>query len=210
MQALPRLLFITQEGLPVTVIQQVEEACQYGIQWIQLRLKSGTPAAKLTMAQTARSITRQHQVLLSINDDPELALEVAADGVHLGQQDMPVKQARASLPRHMIIGGSSNTLLQARQLYLDGADYAGIGPLRFTRTKENLNPILGPEAITAVAHQLQEEHHLFPLFGIGGIVAADIAPLLQGGLYGVAVSSAISQAPDRPGAIRHFLQVTNL
>jgi thiamine-phosphate pyrophosphorylase len=182
----------------VTRPEQAELACQAGLDWIQLRVKNQPYANWKTLAQETLAVCRSHNTRLIINDNPHLAAEINADGVHLGQDDMPLPQARALLGTGFIIGGTANTVETIRQHQQNGADYVGLGPFRFTQTKEKLSPILGLVGYQTILSALRTEGFRLPIVAIGGITLNDIPALLQTGLHGVAVSSAIGGADD-PG-----------
>ncbi|QKZ14749.1 thiamine phosphate synthase [Spirosoma sp. KUDC1026] len=194
----------------VTRPEQAELACQAGVDWIQLRVKNRSYADWKVLAQDTLSVCRSHNARLIINDNPQLAAELGADGVHLGQDDMPVPEARALLGNTFIIGGTANTLETIRLHGQNGADYVGLGPFRFTSTKEKLSPILGLTGYQSVLSTLQSEGFSLPIVAIGGITLADIPALLQAGLHGVAVSSAISGAANPIEQAQQFCQYFTL
>lgn len=183
-------------------IEQVEKACRAGIRWIQLRMKQASDVVFRESALAAKAICDARDCVLIINDRVDVAAAVGAAGVHLGQEDMPVRKARQLLGEGKIIGGTANTLEDVRAHYLGGADYVGLGPFRYTATKEKLSPILGLEGCRRIIDGLKEEGISVPVIGIGGIGLDDVFPLLEAGLYGVAFSGMLVQAEDRPGLVR--------
>ena len=128
-----------------------------------------------------------------------------ADGVHLGKQDMPPAEARALLGPGFIIGGTANTFADIERLAVAGVDYIGLGPFRFTTTKQNLSPVLGLAGYADLLAQCRAAAINIPLIGIGGITLPDVAPLLGLGLHGVAVASAITKAYPVANAINEFI-----
>lgn len=188
----------------VTRPEQAQLACQAGVDWIQLRVKNYPYEDWKYLAQDTLAICHAYNARLIINDNPYLAIEINADGVHLGQEDMPVAEARSLMGPTYIIGGTANTLEHIRKHQLQGADYVGLGPFRFTSTKEKLSPILELAGYQRILVALRLEEITIPIIGIGGITLADIPALRQTGLYGVAVSSAISNAADPVGQARLF------
>lgn len=190
----------------VTRPEQAQLACQGGIDWIQLRVKDQSYADWKHLAQDTLAVCRAFNARLIINDNPNLAGETGADGVHLGQDDMPVAEARKLLGDGFIIGGTANTLEHVRQHERHGANYVGLGPFRFTRTKEKLSPILGLNGYQTILSALRGEGITTPIIAIGGITLADVPALRQMGLYGIAVSSAISSSADPVGQARLFCQ----
>jgi thiamine-phosphate pyrophosphorylase len=150
-------------------------------------------------------VARSGNSLLIINDDAAIALESGADGVHLGQKDMAVEDAREMLGKKAIIGGTANTCEEAVALSASGVDYIGLGPFRFTRTKQQLAPILGLDGLQSVVKALHIHQAALPVFAIGGITEADVIPILETGVYGIAVSSAINLSVDRKAAVVKML-----
>ncbi|MBD2770383.1 thiamine phosphate synthase [Hymenobacter sp. BT664] len=187
-----------------TTPEAAELACQGGVRWVQLRVKNQPPAAWKQLALETQAVCRRYGATLLINDNPRLAQEIGADGVHVGQADMPPEEARAMLGSQFIIGGTANTLADVQRLAAAGVDYVGLGPFRFTSTKENLSPIVGLAGYEEIMRQCQAAGLNVPVIGIGGIVLADVAALLATGLHGVAVAGAIGNAAD-PTAAAHLM-----
>lgn len=183
-----------------------EQACQGGVDWVQLRLKNTPYPAWRQLALDTQAVCRRYGATLIINDNPALALEIDADGVHLGQQDMPPAEARALLGPRFIIGGTANTFGHIERLVAARVDYIGLGPFRFTTTKENLSPILGLTGYEELLARCRAAGFTVPIVGIGGIALADVASLRAAGLHGVAVSGAISHATAPTAAAAQFVQ----
>jgi thiamine-phosphate pyrophosphorylase len=186
--------------------EAAELACRGGVRWIQLRVKNLSAAEWQQRALDVQAVCRHHGATLLINDNPALALAIGADGVHLGQQDMPPAEARALLGPGFIIGGTANTFADIEKLVAAGVDYIGLGPFRFTTTKEKLSPILGLAGYAEVLEQCRTAGFTTPVIGIGGVGLADVAALLATGLHGVAVSGAIGGAADPTMAARLFVK----
>ncbi|MFD1873918.1 thiamine phosphate synthase [Hymenobacter bucti] len=179
-----------------TNAQAAELACRGGVRWVQLRVKNLPAAEWQQRALAVQAVCRHHGATLIINDNPALALAIGADGVHLGQQDMAPAEARALLGPQFIIGGTANTFADVAGLVAAGVDYIGLGPFRFTATKEKLSPILGLAGYAELLGQCQAAGFTTPIIGIGGVALADVPALLATGLHGVAVSGAIGSAAD--------------
>lgn len=194
-----RLQFITLDGYRVPPVRQVRLACEAGVKWVQLRMKDTAKAVVLEAAKEARRICDDYGARLIINDHPDIALQSGADGVHLGQNDMPVAAAR-ELATRLIIGGTANTPEQALDMIRQGADYIGVGPFRFTTTKKNLSPVLGLKGIEVILHRLRLEGLEHPVIAVGGITAADLEALLTLPVHGIAISGTIARAAE-PAAI---------
>lgn len=186
-----RLHVITQDLDNFSHIDQVEMACKGGADWVQLRVKNTNYDDWITLAKDAIKVCRKFGTKLIINDSVQVALEVNADGVHLGKDDMPIHSARVLLGNEKIIGGTGTTLEDIIHIYESGADYAGIGPFKFTATKKNLSPLLGFEKYKEFIEQLQKLKIDLPIIAVGGILVSDVHSLLGMGIFGIAVSSAI-------------------
>ena len=188
-----------------TTPEAAELACQGGVRWVQLRVKNQSYAAWKQLALDTQAVARRYGATLLINDNPRLAQEIGADGVHLGAADMPPAEARAMLGAKFIIGGTANTFADVQRLAAAGVDYIGLGPFRFTRTKEKLSPILGLAGYAEIIQQCRAAGIAVPVIGIGGLVLADVAPLLATGLHGVAVAGSIGQAENPAVAAQFFI-----
>jgi thiamine-phosphate pyrophosphorylase len=197
--AFERLYFVTNDNEPV---EQVAMACVAGIRWIQLRMKEASDAEVLAAALAAKPICERYGCILLINDRVEVAMAAGVQGVHLGQFDMAVAEARRLLGEGKIIGGTANTIAHLREHWRQGADYIGLGPYRYTATKKNLSPVLGLEGYRAIMTGLRAEGVAIPVVAIGGIGAADVAPLLEAGLHGVAFSGMLAHTADPAALVR--------
>ncbi|UOR04996.1 thiamine phosphate synthase [Hymenobacter aerilatus] len=186
--------------------EQAERACAGGVRWVQLRVKNTPYPEWKQLALATQAVCRHYGATFILNDNPQLALEIGADGVHLGKQDMPAAEARTLLGPDFIIGGTANTFADIEGLVAVGVDYIGLGPFRFTTTKEKLSPILGLEGYKTLLTQHRAAGFTTPIIGIGGITLADVGPLLATGLHGVAVSGAITAAADPAAAAAQFLE----
>lgn len=185
-----KLQYITQGATPKEHLENIQNACASGAEWIQLRLKNVSKKVLLDTAQKAREITEHYQTRLIINDHYKIAKEVKADGVHLGKKDVSPTIARDFLYSWQIIGGTANTLDDCKKMISKKVDYIGLGPYQFTETKENLSPVLGITGYKVLIEELQTE---IPVIAIGGIKIADTKAILETGVYGVAVSGEITR-----------------
>jgi len=149
-------------------------------------------AAKRELAVRLQALCREAGIPFLVNDDVDLAVEIGADGVHVGQDDAPARTLRARLGADNIIGVSAHTREEARQAIRDGADYIGVGPIYPTSSKDDAAEACGPEFIAS----LREQGITLPLVAIGGITAANAGPVLRSGADGLSVISAIAGAPD--------------
>jgi thiamine-phosphate pyrophosphorylase len=197
-------MYISHLHYLVTDSWQADMACVRGISWIQLRVKNLPYPQWKELALATQQVCRRYNATFIINDNPTLALELGADGVHLGKQDMPPAEARALLGPGFIVGGTANTFADIEALVAAGVDYIGLGPFRFTTTKENLSPILGLEGYQQILAQCRAAGVTVPIVGIGGIGLDDLEPLVDAGLYGVAVSGGITAARSPAKAVYDF------
>jgi thiamine-phosphate pyrophosphorylase len=180
----------------------VAAAIRGGATAIQLREK-GWPARDL-MATGRRllSITRPSGVVLIVNDRVDVALAIDADGVHVGQDDIPVPVARRLLGPDKIVGTSAGTVEEARQAELDGADYVGVGSIFTTASKPDAGDAIGPDAL----RRIREAIHI-PIVAIGGLNASNAAEAIGAGAQGVAVISSVVGADDVASAARMLAEV---
>ena len=192
-----KLQYISQSSNSLSHLAAIESALKAGCKWVQLRVKNETPVKVLEIAKLAKILCDRYKAKLIINDNPEVAKEVQAYGVHVGLLDMPIAEVRQLVGNEMIIGGTANTFEHVKLHAVQGADYVGVGPLRFTTTKDMLSPILGLEGYATILAQMNAEGISIPLIAIGGIIADDIIELMQIGVHGVAVSGSITHAENR-------------
>ncbi len=180
----------------------IRKALDNGIQWIQVRWKNTPGKDFMKLCETSKKLCTDHQTVCIINDHVQIAKEIDADGVHLGLKDMPVETARHILGEDKIIGGTANTFQDVLQRMLEPCDYIGLGPLRFTTTKEKLSPVLGFRGYQEIIQELKDKSLEIPkIFAIGGVIVNDIELLQQIGIYGIAVSGQIT---DQPSIIKKF------
>lgn len=189
-----RLHYISQQTPERDHVQDIEAALRAGCRWIQFRMKHAPERVVLQTAFLVRELCTAYQATLIINDFPRVALAVKADGVHLGLSDLPVNKARQLLGPHCIIGGTANTVEDVLLRVSEGANYIGLGPLRFTTTKEKLSPLLGMNGYRKILQRMRMLDITLPVIAIGGVLPEDISELLSAGVHGVAVSGAIAHA----------------
>jgi thiamine-phosphate pyrophosphorylase len=199
-----RLHIITHDIPGFTHAEQTYKACKGGADWIQLRVKGKSYEEWIEIAKEVAEIARAHHAGIFINDSVQIAMEVDADGVHLGKDDMPVRSARMLLGKGKIIGGTANTLDDIHELTAAGADYIGLGPLRFTNTKENLSGIIGIQGYRDILMEMEKTGLKLPVIAIGGVKPKDVRPLLVAGVYGVAVASSIHLSPHPEQTVYEF------
>jgi thiamine-phosphate pyrophosphorylase len=170
-----------------------------GCRMIQIREKEWPSGRLLPLAERLRERCRRAGATFIVNDRVDLAVAVGADGVHLGQDDLPTRAARPLLRPGMVLGRSTHSVAQAREAQAEGADYIAIGSMFPTRTKPDFQ-LVGPELIRAIRPGTRSL-----LVGIGGVTRENVAEVIRAGADGVAVISAVCGAPDPAAATREFL-----
>ncbi len=171
-----------------------------GARLLQLRLKDASSRELLAAARAVRVQTTRAGALLLVNDRPDVALAAHADGVHLGQDDLPVAAARAVLGPGPLVGVSTHDVAQARAAAGDGADYVGVGPVFVTATKRGALPPRGLDLVRAVRAAVS-----LPLVAIGGVTPDAAAAVRAAGADAVAMIDALVRSPDVAAAVRHTL-----
>lgn len=204
-KGIERFQLLTHDIEGYTHEQQVLDACMAGARWIQVRSKKLSHEDLLHTAKEVKRICVIFNATFILNDNAEIAKAVNADGVHLGKDDMPIKQARKLLGDHVIIGTSCNTFNDIVAASKERIDYTGLGPYRYTATRKNLNPLLGLDGIRDAMKQYHIQGYKLPVIAIGGVRLEDLPFLLQAGVHGVAVSSAVHGAADRAAVTKEFL-----
>ncbi len=188
-----RLYFITDSTgfSEEEFLQRVEDALQGGITMLQLREKEKTTKEYISLAKKVHDLTRKYHVPLIIDDRVDVAMAVDAEGVHLGQSDMPVDMARSIFGENKIIGATAKTVEQAKEAYQQGADYLGVGAIYPTTTKVK-TVLTSIEALDKICKAVP-----IPVNAIGGLNKDNI-DILQGiAIAGICVVSAIMKA-DNP------------
>jgi thiamine-phosphate pyrophosphorylase len=185
----------------------IRKALDNGVKWIQVRWKNAPENEFIKLCEISKKLCSENQAICIINDHIQIAKEIDADGVHLGLKDTSIEIARHILGENKIIGGTANTIEDVLQRINEGCDYIGLGPLRFTSTKEKLSPILDFEGYEKIIQTLKEKSLEIPkIFAIGGVVLSDIELLQQIGIYGVAVSGQITNQPSVINEFKNVLQ----
>lgn len=193
-----RLMVITDRALAGDRgwLEVTEAALAAGATAVQLRDKLATSGELYELALALGPVARRHGALFLVNDRFDVALACGADGVHLGDDDVPVAAVRRCAPRDFVIGRSADTEAGARAAEAAGADYLGVGSVYGTRTKaEVAGEVIGTERLGRVAAAVS-----IPVIGIGGIDASNAGPVVMAGAVGVAVVSAVMSVRD-PGQV---------
>lgn len=198
------LYLVTDRGLRRgrPTVDIVRAAVAGGVSCVQLREKNRGTREFLEEARQLRALTRELDVPLIINDRVDIALAVEADGVHLGQQDMPIADARRVGPPEWIIGASAESCKQARMAEAAGADYIGVSPVFATPTKPDAASPLGLAGLRAIRAAVE-----IPLVAIGGIQTGNAREAIRAGADGLAVVSAIVAADSPFSAAKQLRQL---
>ena len=202
-----QIQFITHQTERFSYLEGARMALEGGCRWIQLRMKDAADAEALSVAEQLLPLCREHEAVMIIDDRVELARQIKADGVHLGRNDMPVKEARRLLGEEFIIGGTANTFEDVERLAREGADYIGCGPFRFTTTKKNLSPVLGLDGYRTIVSRMRAAGITLPVVAIGGIRRDDLAGIMSTGVNGIAVSGAVLNAENPAEEMRHMIEL---
>lgn len=180
--------FISQGLTKAEQFNNIQKVLDKGIDWIQLRWKNQSEKDILLLAEEIKKLCELYHAVFIINDNVQIAKSIDANGVHLGLQDVDVASARQILGKDKIIGGTANTLQDVQQRINEQCNYIGLGPFRFTTTKNNLSPTLGLEGYRHIM-QVVADKTTIPIYAIGGITQSDIADILDTGVYGIAASN---------------------
>ena len=190
------LHYITQDLSHISHWEQARLACEGGADWVQLRVKNQAYSDWKEIALRTQEVCKKFGATFIINDNAQIALEIEADGVHLGKTDDSPIEVREMLGEKFIIGGTSNTFEDVLFLHEAKVNNIGLGPFRFTKTKTNLSPILGLEGYQSILQQYKTANLSLPIIAIGGILLDDVAILKANHLHGIATSSLINLAEN--------------
>ena len=201
------LQFITNTKSKTPVIEQALGVIEGGCRWIQVRMKDASDEEISKVVEAIKPKCIETGTFLLLNDRVELAKKLNVGGVHLGREDMPVSKARMILGAAAVIGVTANTFSDIAAVSNLDIDYYGLGPYAHTLTKENLAPVLGLEGIRKLCFEMEEKQITIPHVAVGGITLDDVVLLLEAGVNGIAVSSAIADADDIVAETRKFLNL---
>lgn len=179
-----------------------EAAVRAGVRMVQLRMKDAPRAGIVSVGAALRRITAGTQTTFIVNDDPSIAAEVGADGVHVGQGDMPVAEVRRRYPGLGIVGLSTHNPEQASAAIAQKPDYIGVGPVFATPTKKIPDPVLGTETAGRMIASVP-----FPAVAIGGIDFGTLPSVLAAGAKNWAVVRAVCGSPEPYEAIRRLQEI---
>lgn len=182
------------------LITVMEEAILGGVDIIQLRDKKSTKREVLQKATALRALTRKHNVTFIVNDHIDVALAIGADGIHLGQDDLPLLIARKIVGDMMIIGISTHSIEEARLAEQEGADYIGVGPVFATKSKEDVVSPVTTSYVREVAREIR-----IPFVAIGGIKLHNVDQVLEAGASRICAISEIVGSQDVRGTCESFV-----
>ncbi len=184
---------------PKPLGELLREAAAAGARLFQYRNKTDSALTAYRQASHLRQVAADVQALFIVNDRCDLALAIEADGVHLGQDDLPLPLARSLMGPDKLIGISTHREADVQSAIAGGADYLGFGPIFSTASKRDHEPVVGLEGLRRIRTLTR-----LPIFAIGGITADNVAVVVAAGADGVAVISALAQASDVAAAVRAF------
>ena len=178
-------------------LEVARAALEGGADAIQIRDKSSTAYNLSLISAEIQPLARKFGAAFFVNDRVDVALLAGADGAHVGQEDLPAREARRLLPRPRLIGVSAGSKEEARRAEREGADYVGVGPVFATATKPDAGEPLGLEELSHIAAAVR-----IPVVAIGGITRENVAQVFAAGASGAAVVSAVVAADDMAAAAR--------
>ena len=187
---------------PAAVLDLVSAAIAGGVRCVQVRSKDCPDGERYELAAAVVALCHEAGATCVVNDRVDIALAAAADGAHVGEEDMPVAQARRLLGPLAVLGASAREAHVAARAVAAGATYVGVGPCYPTLSKAGLPAPIGADGIASVVEAVD-----VPVIAIGGIDAGRAAELVAAGAYGVAVIAAIAAARDPAGAARTLVEV---
>ncbi|HYA87569.1 MAG TPA: thiamine phosphate synthase [Nitrospirota bacterium] len=194
---------LDQDRLRVSPEQAMLRTCVAGVRLFQYRNKTGSRKAVYETSRRLANIARDTNATFIVNDYTDIALAVEADGVHLGQDDLPIKQARALLGPTKLIGISTHSVGQAQEAENQGADYIGFGPI-FPTTTKDAGEIQGVAGLANIRKSVT-----IPIVAIGGIKQENVADVIRVGADCVAIIGAILNAEDLADAASAMINLIN-
>ena len=194
--------YLVMTNPKVGYVECAKAAVKAGVRIIQLRMKHCLREEIVAMGKAVREVTRGTETLFIVNDDPSIAVEVEADGVHVGQDDMSVAEVRARYPSLRIVGLSTHNPAQALAAIPQKPDYIGVGPVWATPTKDIPDPTLGVATAVQMAQSVP-----FPAVCIGGVDPDRLPELLKAGVKNFSVVRAVCASDDPYSAIRKLQEI---
>jgi thiamine-phosphate pyrophosphorylase len=183
-------------------VEGARQALEGGADVIQFREKKMDTGEMIRVCATIQDLCRQHRAVFIVNDRVDVALAMDADGVHVGQEDMPATTARRLIGPHKILGVSASDVVKARKAQADGADYIGTGMVFAAGIKKDIGVVRGLSVLRDVSRAVE-----IPVVAIGGIDHGNAASCIEAGAAGCAVVTAVIGAPDATQATRNLAQI---
>ncbi len=202
MSDIPRLHVVTPPVIGPRVIEATRAVLAAGAPLVQVRTKDVTDRDRLAHTTEILGAARAAGAACLVNDRVDLALALGADGVHLGDEDLPVDVGRRLLGERALVGATCRNPEAARRAVDQGASYLGVGPTHATSTKAGLPDPMGPAGVEAIARAVS-----VPVIAIAGVTVEHVPELLAAGAWGVAVVGAVYRSPDPAGAVAELLAV---
>lgn len=199
-----KLHFITHDIQKLNHIEQALIACNAGAKWIQYRCLTKNDTDLLEDIHAIAEICDDWGATLIVTDHIHLNGKADIQGFHIEDFDADFVKLREQLGEAVTIGGSATTVQGLIRLAKEGADYAGFGPFYITTTKPNNATLLGVEGYAKAMVELKNQHIDLPVLAVGGVTISDVDPLMNTGIFGIAVSAAINQADDVYAAYSSF------
>jgi thiamine-phosphate pyrophosphorylase len=187
-------------GRPIT--EAVEAAVAGGVTMVQIREKAASTGDFYRIALEVQAVIRRYHIPLVINDRLDIALAVGAEGLHLGQSDLPLPAARRLAGNKLFIGISASTVEEALRAEAEGADYLGAGAVYPTGSKTDAGKVIGLEGLEEIRAAVK-----IPVVGIGGVNAANAAEVMKTGAAGISLISGILSQPDIREAARNLRRI---
>ena len=178
-------------------LELTEQAIAGGADTIQFRHKQGPTREMIQIAAEMKRLCTEKDVIFIVNDRIDIAIASEADGVHLGQDDFPIPLARKLLGDNRIIGGSADTMEEAKKCLSDGANYVGFGPVYPTGSKDDAGPVSGIDTLRKIVETIP-----LPIIAIGGIDKRNTSEVMKAGAHGIAVISAVCCKENPEGATK--------
>lgn len=201
-----KLHYITQPNDRFSYEEQVIAVLKGGANWIQYRKKEGKSEEMLREVLSLKKIIKSYNATLIINDYLDLAIEVDADGVHVGKEDEHPSTVRERIGKNKIIGFSTNSYADLMKYSELDINYFGLGPYQFTTTKQKLSDVIGIEGYETILSKYRNHINQKPIIAIGGIELNDVQKICATGIYGIAVSGAIAKAENITEMTKLFLK----
>ena len=198
--------YITHPNENFSYEEQIVAVLKGGANWIQYRKKNGQAEEMLREVLAIRKLVKSYSAQLIINDYVDLAIEVNADGVHIGKEDEHPSIVRERIGKDKIIGLSANTYADLVEYSQYDINYIGLGPFKYTTTKQKLSGVIGLEGYEKILAEYKKNKTQQPIIAIGGIELKDVQNICSTGVYGIAVSGAISRAANMTEQTESFLK----